>query len=91
MDRFARVALCEDPNLSVRHVGQPVLAFLLDKTKLRAMDRDEFRGVLVSLGAFYDIANAPLEPGPAARQQQRKYLQEIELMRTTQAMAAATL
>ena len=72
VDRSARVALCEDPNLSVRHVGQPVLALLLDKTKLRAMDRDEFRCYLVSLGAFYDIENATsrawhCRPLPAAQ------------------------
>ena len=91
VDRSARVAFCEDPNLLVRHVGQPVYAFLLDKTKLRAMDRDEFRGYLVSLGALYDMENATLEPGSAARYQQRKYLEEIELMRATKAMAAATL
>ena len=78
-------------NLSVRYVGQPVLALALDRTKLRAMNRDEFRGILVSLGAFYDVEHAPLEDGPAARQQHRKYVAEIELMRATRAMAAATL
>jgi hypothetical protein len=91
VDRSARVALCESPNLSVRYVGQPVLALALDRTKLRAMNRDEFRGILVSLGAFYDVEHAPLEDGPAARQQHRKYVGEIELMRATRAMAAATL
>ena len=91
VNRSARVALCEDPNLSNRHVGKSVFAFLLDKTKLREMDRDEFRAFLVSLGAFYDVAHAKLEPGPAVAYQHRKFLQEIELAKATRAMAEVTL
>ena len=91
VNRAARVALCEDPNLSTRHVGQRFPALLLDKTKLHEMDRDEFRMYLVSLGAFYDVAQAKLEPGPAAVYQQRKFLHDIELARATRAMSEVTL
>ena len=55
------------------------------------MDRDEFRTYLVSLGAFYDVAHAKLEPGPAAAYQHRKFLHDIELAKTTRAMAEVTL
>ena len=85
-NRAARVAVCDDPALSLRYVGQGCTALVLDKAKIRPMDRDEFRSILTGLGMLYDVADAACD-GPFSERQKRMFLEEIKFARATKAMA----
>ena len=89
-DRTSRVAVCENPILSLRNVGQrfPVLA--LDMDKLPVLTRDEFRNIITGLAVFYDITDAETT-GPAEKRQKKMFSAEIELARATLAMQKASI
>ena len=89
-DRTARVAVCENPILSLRNVGQEYPVLALDMDTMEVLTRDEFRNILTGLAAFYDLTDAEID-GPAAKRQKVMFGEEMAIARAMLEMQRATL
>ena len=70
-DMSARVAVCENPLLSIRHVGQRYSALIFDLDTLRVLDREELVDLVTQLAVFIDFLEATVS-GPANNRHYKK-------------------
>ena len=76
-DQSARVAVCEKPILSIRHVGQRYSALALDMDSMQVLTREEFTDIITGLAVFYDFSSAPA-PGQALTRHKRVFTERVE-------------
>ena len=58
-DQSARLAVCENPILSLQHVGQRYSALAFDMDTMDLFTRPELMDIIIGPAFFYNLSNAP--------------------------------